>query len=88
MSNKRKSLTNSEMAMLTQGSELIERNTKRSWQLSEMQLRVEINYKGAIRPLINQPIAIKPLSLYKSHPGHQAEGGGEEQNQRKKERLS
>jgi hypothetical protein len=30
MSNKRKSLTNSEMAMLTQGSELIERNTKRS----------------------------------------------------------
>jgi hypothetical protein len=40
-----------------------------------MQLRVEINYKGAIRPLINQPIVIKLLSLYKSHPGHQLQRG-------------
>jgi hypothetical protein len=35
-----------------------------------VQSRVEINWKGIIRPLINPPIAIKPLSLYKPIVGH------------------
>jgi hypothetical protein len=51
--------------------------------LNKKQPRDEINWKIAIRPLINPPITIKLLNLYKPHPGY--ERGGERERKLKRE---